>query len=336
MKKISIIIPVYNVDKYITSCILSIKAQTYTGPIECIFIDDCSPDNSKQIIEDLFKECPSNITWKIISHTKNKGLSAARNTGILQAKGDYIYFLDSDDTISSDCLEVLSGAIKGQDYDFVTADFKVEDKYAKDYSLNHYNGTIADSENILDLYINRAWHVMACNKLCNLQFIKNNNLFFKEGLIHEDLLWSFQLACCAEKIHAINKKTYNYIIRENSIITQKGNDIKHFKAFCIVIEEIKRTCIKNDRLQLQVYKYLVDLSNSVLYKNIYSKSLSYNECYNCIRSTLSEINAFKIFVLNKTKVKSFLLGFHFDCPFYLGLTISYIISYFKYIKRYIS
>ena len=329
MKKISVIIPVYNVSEYINRCIQSIKEQTYKGPIECIFVDDCSPDNSNQLIENSFKECPHNIKRQIIHHSENRGLSAARNTGIANATGDYIYFLDSDDTITPDCLDFLSCYIQGENYDFVSADFKVNASYEALYAINHYNGKIIGNENILNLYIKHSWHVMACNKLCSTQFIKRNKLIFQEGLLHEDVLWSFRLACSAQSAYIINKKTYNYIIRENSIITQPGNERKHFKAYLEIITQIIQICNDDKNINPFGYRYLLNLSNSVLYSTLKSKSISYRESYKSIRNLMSNLNILRFLSKDEISLKQFILCVHFNCPFYIGLTISYIISVFK-------
>ena len=105
--KISIIVPVYNVEQYIKECFDSIAAQTYKGDIECIFVNDCGHDKSVEILEKMIACYQGGISFSIIHHEHNKGLSGARNTGIRHAQGDYLYFIDSDDSITSDCIEKL-------------------------------------------------------------------------------------------------------------------------------------------------------------------------------------------------------------------------------------
>ena len=106
--KISIIVPVYNVEHYIKECFDSIAAQTYKGEIECIFVDDCGKDDSVAVLEKLIAEHKGPIQFSIVHHEQNKGLSVARNTGIHHSSGDYLYFIDSDDTITPDCIEKLT------------------------------------------------------------------------------------------------------------------------------------------------------------------------------------------------------------------------------------
>ena len=105
LPKISIIIPIYNVEPYIEDCLQSVMRQTYRGMMECILVDDCGTDNSMKVAEQLIKIYNGPIDFKVLHHEHNRGLSAARNTGIDAACGDYVYFLDSDDWISDDCFE---------------------------------------------------------------------------------------------------------------------------------------------------------------------------------------------------------------------------------------
>jgi glycosyltransferase involved in cell wall biosynthesis len=109
---VSIIVPIYNIQDYVVDCINSIIAQTFIGKIEVLLIDDCCKDNSISLIQNLLSKYTGNITFKIIKHETNKGLSAARNTGIEHATGTYIYFLDGDDYIYPHCIEKLVNSIE--------------------------------------------------------------------------------------------------------------------------------------------------------------------------------------------------------------------------------
>ena len=98
MVSISIIIPVYNVEAYIRRCLESVMTQEFAGAtVECILIDDCTPDGSMTIVEEMVTNYDGPISFVLLKHKENRGLSAARNTGILHAKGDYVFFMDSDD-----------------------------------------------------------------------------------------------------------------------------------------------------------------------------------------------------------------------------------------------
>ena len=234
--KISIVIPVYNVEPYIEDCLKSVAEQTYKGDIECIIVDDCTPDGSCAIIEHFINEYNGSIDFKLLHHTKNRGLSAARNTGIDAATGDYIYFLDSDDEITPECIELLAESLKQKNYDFVIGNYTPIGPDKEIAKLLLKEREIINNGNILQLYLSRQWYMMAWNKLCNLDYIRKEGLYFKEGLINEDELWSFQLACTAQSMYVIDKCTYTYKIRTNSI-TSTTNLVKKAEAFAIITKE---------------------------------------------------------------------------------------------------
>lgn len=259
--KITIVIPVYNVEAYIEDCLRSVVAQTYKGEIECIIVDDCTPDGSCDIIERFIKEYTGNIQFKLLHHEKNRGLSAARNTGIDAATGEYIYFLDSDDEITPDCIELLAEPLKKKKYDFVIGDYKTVGSDNEFPPLLIEDGGIYTNKEIRSTYFAGKWYMMAWNKLCNLNFIKWNNLYFKEGLINEDELWSFQQACTAQSMYVIRKETYKYKIRETSIMG--GLTIEtSINALSRIIKEAKEWAT----------------SKGILYnKDVLKKILSYRE-----------------------------------------------------------
>lgn len=109
---VSIIIPVYNVAPYVEDCLRSVMRQSYTGPIECLIVDDCGTDESLPIAERMIVEYDGPIRFEILHHEHNRGLSAARNTGMEKVMGDYVVFLDSDDEISNDCLEKMMSVVQ--------------------------------------------------------------------------------------------------------------------------------------------------------------------------------------------------------------------------------
>ena len=214
--KVSVIVPVYNVSEYIERCWDSIRNQTYKS-IEVLFVDDCGTDDSVAKLEG-YLAAEDTVDARILHHTRNRGLSAARNTGLEAATGDYVYFLDSDDDITEDCIESLVSPLAEKKYDFVVGDYSVigEGGYSP-LSLN--TGAVETQEEVLRTYAAGEWYVMAWNKLCRRGFLIENNLFFKEGLIHEDVLWTFKLACKANNMYVVKHPVYNYYVRSSSIMT---------------------------------------------------------------------------------------------------------------------
>mgnify|MGYP002523974151 FL=1 len=100
--KVTIIIPIYNVAPFVADCIHSVMGQTWQEPLECILVDDCGTDDSMAVVERTLQDYQGPVDFRIVRHEHNRGLSAARNTGLDNATGDYVYFLDSDDEITPD------------------------------------------------------------------------------------------------------------------------------------------------------------------------------------------------------------------------------------------
>ena len=235
--KITIIVPVYNVEPYIEDCLKSVAEQTYKGDIECIIVDDCTPDGSCAIIERFINEYNGSIDFKLLHHTQNRGLSAARNTGIDVATGDYIYFLDSDDEITADCIELLTEPLKQKKYDFVIGDYETRGTTKKFPQLLLEEGPVSTNSHIRALYFADKWYMMAWNKLCNLDYIRKEELYFKEGLLNEDNLWSFQLACTAESMYVVKRNSYVYKVRALSIM-ESEKEKQWLDAYSTIVLEM--------------------------------------------------------------------------------------------------
>lgn len=192
MIKLSIIIPVYKVEKYIEKCLKSIIEQEKEDfEIECILIDDCSPDNSVPIANKVINEYHgNNISFLIIRHDENKGLSVARNTGIRAAKGDYILFVDSDDYIPKDSYSYLvKYAIQYPEVDVFESNAFDKKKATQ---INPYLPSSVsiyeDKEQIYAKFVDFQFSVYVWNKMIKRSVILNHDLFFKSCIIHEDIL----------------------------------------------------------------------------------------------------------------------------------------------------
>lgn len=235
--KISIIIPVYNVEPYIKACLQSVFNQSYKN-IEVIVVDDCGNDNSMEIIKTIINENNRFNDVKILHHKNNRGLSAARNTGIENCTGEYIYFLDSDDTLPSNSIELLVSEIqKHKDIDFVIGGIKTYGNKNYIYPLLS-KPYINNNNDILNDYLSFKWNVMACNKLISKKMIDKYNIKFIEGIYHEDMDFSFKLALHANKMACCYDVTYNYLIRNNSITTYK-KEKNYNDYFSIITSNLK-------------------------------------------------------------------------------------------------
>lgn len=216
--KISIIIPIYNVEEYIEECLQSVIRQTYKGEIECILVDDCGKDDSIAIAERLIADYKGKITFRILHHEHNRGLSAARNTGTDAATGDYIYYLDSDDYISDDCIEQLVAPLLTRDYDMVIGDYETFGDYQIPSLLFENQPELIGNKLIFHELAERQLPVTAWNKLCKLSFLKRNGIDFLEGQLHEDDLWTYKICISALQLSIQKKVTYYYRQRGNSIV----------------------------------------------------------------------------------------------------------------------
>ena len=236
--KISIVIPVYNVAPYIEDCLRSVMNQTWQDCLECILVDDCGTDESMRLIEQMLKEYTGKVDFRIIRHPQNRGLSAARNSGIDAATGDYVFFLDSDDEITPDCIERLTQPLQDKDYDFVVGGYQIIGSQIQMDPLRLKDGTVLDGEEVLKAYRIKDWYLMSVDKLYQVSFLNRHHLRFQEGIIHEDELWSFQIACLAKSLYAVGHVTYLYKIREGSITVKKN-----YKRSCTCINLIlKEMC----------------------------------------------------------------------------------------------
>ncbi len=237
LPKISIIIPVYNVEPYIAECLKSVMRQTYTGQIECLVIDDCGTDKSIEIVEQLISDHKGPIEFKILHHEHNRGLSAARNTGIKAATGDYVYFLDSDDYVSDDCMEVLTCPLQEKEYDMVVGDIKTFGGECRD-RLWAEPGEYA-GERLRKVCFYCEIYVMAWNKLYNLRFLRQYDLFFYEGIYNEDVLWSYYMAKYLKLVYAVKKSTMYYRVQSQGIMGQiRKNPQKAATSLYITVKQI--------------------------------------------------------------------------------------------------
>ena len=222
MPKVSIIVPVYNVEKYIDRCLKSLLNQTLQD-IEIIIINDGSIDGSKQIIERYINNKKIKYFEK-----QNGGLSSARNLGLKNASGEYVAFLDSDDYVENKMYEEMYIKAKKENAEMIECDFiwEWESENKNDAQKKIKTDKRKNYKNKKEMM--RRPRVVAWNKLIKTEIIKNNNIQFPEGLIYEDLEFFYKVIPHINKISYINKYFVHYIQRDGSISntqTEKTADI---------------------------------------------------------------------------------------------------------------
>lgn len=215
---VSIIVPVYNVEKYIEESLKSIINQTYKK-IEIIVVDDGGSDSSICLAEDMLSNC--RLSYKVI-HQENRGLPGARNTGLRHAQGKYVCFIDSDDIISDCHIEKLVQIIESRKVNVAFSDFEFT-------SIDNRSGkrTIFCKEEVLDQkhflykFVRRKPAIHCCALMINRTFLDTYFLYFNENLNRygEDIEFMWRLFIHTEQIGHVKEKTYKYLIRKNSIMT---------------------------------------------------------------------------------------------------------------------
>jgi len=239
---ISINIPIFKCEKYILRCLQSVYNQTYKN-LELILVNDCTPDESMVIVQEFVSAHPD-ILIKVIEHNENSGLSVVRNTGIKASSGRYIYFLDSDDEITEDCIDVLVKNALLTDAQIIIAQnrwINTFDNTTKDYgfpttaSKKYYSNNLE----IFSVYSEGGFPSSSWNKLINREFIINNNIYFVPGLFAQDELWFFHLLLKTETMAIIDDITYLYYLHGESVIFNRKK--KNFENFLTILEHFTQS-----------------------------------------------------------------------------------------------
>lgn len=213
---VSIIVPIYNVDKYLEECIESLKNQTYKN-LEIILINDGSIDNSEQICR-YVAEKDNRI---IFINKKNGGAASAKNEGLKVAKGDYITFVDSDDFIEPDMIEYMVNTIKKYDSDIVQCSFTNLYKNTEKFKQDTIVEQKISSKDFLELFLTKWDSSLFWNKLFKREVIKN--VFFKEGRCIDDEFFTYKCVLNSKSIVTSNKIVYNYRMRKSGVMKSESS-----------------------------------------------------------------------------------------------------------------
>ncbi len=263
--KFSIVIPVYNVEKYIDKCLNSIINQTYKN-FEVIIVNDGTKDNSQQIIDEYVKKDNRFKSYK----KENGGLSDARNYGIKYATGDYLVLIDSDDYIDLDYLERVNQVlISNKNIDLIKIKIRLVDdlgnliRYEQGFT---FSGRVCFDDLVKLEFFEPAW-----SYIYNLKFWKKNKFQYVKGMIHEDFGLTPEIVMKSKYIYYLDYYGYNYVQRQNSIMSSDSREKRIKKAYDMLHQYDRLIDIKykqNDRL------YRSFISNAVIFK---SKTLDKND-----------------------------------------------------------
>lgn len=310
--KVSIIIPAYNIEKYIEESILSSINQTLKE-IEIIIINDGSTDKTLEIIKK-YKKIDNRI--KLIDQ-KNQGVSIARNNGLEVARGKYIYFLDGDDWIENEALNECYNIAENLEIDIIHFNsLKIEEK-TKIKNFSYVKGTNLDENKI---YIGEEFVEECFNKnifrgevwfnFIKRELIENLKLKFYPGISYEDILFTMKLQNSNYKIKYLNKIFHNYRIREKSITQSKFSFDKYESKF-LIFNELKKELKNSERIKKKNYRKLIE----VIVESIISLGLTNNYTSTSIYKTIKKEREF----INKKTI--------------LKMKLSYIYKLYSYIRK---
>lgn len=269
MMKLSIVVPVYNVEKYLNRCVDSLlKQNLQESEYEIILIDDESEDTSGQIAEQ-YAEKYNNIT---VIHQKNKGLSGARNTGLRASTGEYVLFVDSDDWLIENTVQNLLNIAMRNKLDVGVADFKevYEDGRIVENTIKpiRCRGVMTGDQYFLEGMKKGSSLKCVWKSIYRRDFLIENDLYFREGYNHEDEEWTPRLYLKANRILSIDLVFYCYFIRSNSISKSPESFAKNSYDLISNCYELKKlSCsIENKELRNYFQDNIVGLFLSAFYK----------------------------------------------------------------------
>ena len=249
--KISVIVPVYNAELYLSKCIESIMNQSFWDKYELILVNDGSEDHSEDIIDEEIQKYGNDKIVKI--NQINGGQGKARNSGLKVAKGEFVTFVDSDDYIDENMLKELYEEALVNNSDLVICDYVEEIGDTRIYKKSLYKGM----HDIKKEYVVTV--AGPCSKLIKKSLMLDNDLYFPENMIYEDLAIMPVLGAIANRISYVKKSYYHYFIRENSSMRQMHYSPKLkciFKALEILEEKFEKYGLKEQYKDELEYLYI--------------------------------------------------------------------------------
>lgn len=259
--KLSIIIPVYNVESYIRKCIESVSCLPIDkSEYEIIVVNDGTADHSMDIVHEY-----DYLHLHIINQT-NKGLSGARNTGLRNANGEWIYFLDSDDYIDAQLfIQLFKSACNKNNVDIIIGDYNYvtnNEQFKGKYTIRTKEDIVLSGEDFFVKYYSKV-NSMVWRSIYRKSILLKNNLFFTEGVYHEDINWTPKCIAAANLVYYSPVPFYNYLIRDGSIV-QSARNYKKINDLLVVYEDLLKHFSTHKRVVQECISYSVLSSLLVL------------------------------------------------------------------------
>lgn len=314
MYEVTIGIPLYNAGKYIRKTMEVALEQSFRS-IEYLIIDDCGTDNSMEIIKELQEKHPRGKDIRIVAHEKNKGVAAARNSILKESTGKYLFFLDSDDFITPDCIEKLYNAARENDAEVVYASYKEKwenrSDEGTDFKLPHQ---VFTKEDELATFANQNLHQtlrsFVWNVLYNLAFLRSNKATFQPVRVWEDLLFYYDIVPLVKRAVLLSDVTYVYVKREGSLSQYHSRDtipvteiLEHIEIreyckkqcmeltgkpyFANLITKTMKICLDTAGVAVEKRKFFVPRLSSSEIKKLLRHPLTFSQ--------ISKLQAYKLF-----------------------------------------
>lgn len=264
---VTISIPIFKCEKFIIRCLESVKKQTYKN-LEIVLVNDCTPDESMLLVKN-FMDANPDLTIKIIEHQENSGLSVVRNNGIKASTGKYLFFLDSDDEITTDCIELLVKKAEKTGAQIIIAQnrwINTFDNTTKDFGFptitekKYYDNNLE----IFSVYSKGGFPSSSWNKLFKKDFIVDNQIYFVPGLFAQDELWFFHLLLKTDTLAIIDDITYLYYLHGESVIFNRKK--KNFENYLTILEYLTKSYKeeKNSELKMLIKNKIILFKEMVL------------------------------------------------------------------------
>lgn len=314
--KVSVVIPIYKVEPFIERCATTLMEQTLRE-VEYIFVDDATPDNSIRILEDVIARYPHRKEQvRIVHHTENKGLPAARNTGLALATGEYIFHCDSDDYVEPTMLEEMYNAAKEQDADIVWCDwyltFAQNERYMKQPSYE----TPLEA---LKAMLSGAMKYNVWNKLVKRSLYVDNNILFPAGYGMGEDMTMICITACAATVAYVPKAFYHYVRSNSEAMTQTYSERHLADVRYNVDKTISFVCAKGVCGSLDVALFKLNVKLPFLITDDWSSYRRWNEWYPEANKYINH----QSFLPLRTLILQYLAAKHF----YLFVWIYYQVVY---------
>lgn len=320
---VTVSIPVFKCEDFLEKCLLSVLNQSYQN-LEVTLINDQTPDHSVQIAEEFIRKYNLK-NWKIYHLEENSGLSVVRNKGIDTAQGKYIFFLDSDDTITPDCIETLVAISERTGAEMTVSQLECEQLETGEKSIcikiQAEESVINGNDNLLKAFSEGKMVTYAVNKLFIVDYLRKNKLYFVKGLFAQDELWTFHLMLKMSKVAIHKGITYTYYLHKKSVIHNRNK--RNFDNWFTIAQHIDQALKqeKNEERKRWILTYFINykyLTLQMNWKAQQNESL-WKESYANYK-TLSSLRFLDYFSSNYSK-NTKKLDFYCSLPTYLGFKL---------------